>query len=221
MEIQGLDPVGTVYEYLGQVLCLRLGNVFIWQGYLVLFVVGAAVLRLYYLGSREGSFTELAVYPFYVGLVFFLLYPVEVRLTAPISPDPSGIGAAAGAASSPSIGVPRILAVLSSLMNALQRSLIQDVRGLVGPALREWERIAAVNDQARLLGPAAREDLGTYLKYCYWPSLAPDGSPEGDPWTLVPLAGLPVDDWLLGQFQAMTLQAPRRSALPGPVPCQL
>jgi hypothetical protein len=219
MEIVGLSPVGTVYEYLGHVLCLRLGTLLLWQGYFVLFVVGAALLRLYYLGSREGSFAELAVYPFTVGLILFLLYPVDVRLTAPRAPGPSVSGQPVGPGDAQTVQVPRLLAVTSSLMDALQRSLISDVRGRVGPALQEWARIAAVNQEARLFGPALKDDLGSYLKYCYWPSLTPDGSPQGDPWTLVPLSGLPVDDWLLGQYQSMALEAPRKSAPPGPVPC--
>ena len=83
MEIQGLTPIDTLYEFAGYAMSLKLGNYLIWNGYLLGFLLSAALVRLYYLGAREGSFKDLAVYPVYVLFIMFLVWPIEVALTAP------------------------------------------------------------------------------------------------------------------------------------------
>lgn len=55
MEIQGLTPVDTLYEFTGLSLGHRISEYLIWNGYFVGFVVAAALLRLYYVGARRGS----------------------------------------------------------------------------------------------------------------------------------------------------------------------
>jgi hypothetical protein len=224
MEIQGLTPVDTIYEFVGHMVGLRLSTYLIWQGYFVIFVLGAAFLRLYYLGSREGSYTELGVYPIYVLFVFFLLWPIPVALSAPRTMDPTQ-GAnepAGGMQSAESVNVPRILAYVTALTDALQQYLIRDLKSMVGNTMHEWSRIAALNEKTRFLGWDVRTDVRRYVQYCYWPAMTQDGHPLGDPWALVPLADLPIDDWLLARYQEINLQAPTSSTVytRGPIACQ-
>lgn len=218
MDIQGLTPVTTVYEYVGHTVGLRLGQYLIWNGYIVWFVMAAAFLRLYYLCSREGSFAELGIYPIYAFFMFFLLYPVDVALTAPSQAGAAGSAAAAGSAT---VRVPRILAYVSNITGVLQQYLIRDFKSLVGGSLHEWERIAAINEKTRIMDSGSRLDYQTYAKYCYWPAMLHEGHPEGDPWELVPLADLPVDAWLLAEFDATDLGAPRARSWGGgrPISC--
>lgn len=223
MEIQGLTPIDLVYEFLGHSVGLRLSTYLIWQGYFVVFVLGAAFLRLYYQGSREGSYTELGVYPVYVLFVFFLLWPIPVALTAPRTMDRTqGANDSAGVMqSAESVNVPRILAYVTALTDALQQYLIRDFKGMVGNTMHEWSRIAALNEKTRFMGWDVRNDVRRYVQYCYWPAMAQDGHPEGDPWTLVPLADLAVDNWLLARYQEINLQSPKSSTVytRGPIAC--
>jgi hypothetical protein len=197
------------------VVGLRLGTYLLWDGYIGLFVIGAAFLRLYYLGSREGSYLELAVYPLYAFFMFFLLYPIEVSLSAPRTPGGSP-GFGAGPKGAETIRIPRALAYVCALTDALQQSLIHDLAGSVGGTMREWERLAALNEKTRLMDLQSRRKLGIYLKYCYWPTLAQPGAPDGQPWDQVPLADLPIDPWLAGRYQEIGLSAPIDAQV---VPC--
>jgi len=216
MEIQGFTPVDTIYGYVGHTIGYRLSSYLIWQGFLVFFVVAAGFIRLYYTSSVKGSFAELGIYPLYVFFLLFFLYPIDVTLTAPRVPGAAGSDAMASAEK---VRVPRVLAYVCSLTDSLQQTLISEIRQNVGSTMREWERISAVNAKARLYGKVPRQDLSYYLKYCYWPTIAQDDAPKGDPWDLVPLARLPIDEWLLGKYQEINLLSPRTAASRYPVAC--
>ena len=248
MDIQGLTPIDTFYEYTGLRLGLRLSDTLLWNGYFVGFVIAGAILYLYYVGSRRGSYTDLAVYPLYVLVIAFLLWPVEVNLTGPggnVTTTDSGgnfVSAQQGLFWYPDVAteegqgqfatpnrlrVPRLLALVTSLTDSLQANMIRDVRKTVGFSAFEWLRVSAVNHNTRVLDPDLRHDLGVYLSSCYWPAMAlasggtgqgPDlvsdprrpettpgkAAPPGglDPWNVVPLSGLGVDEWLLEQYTA-------------------
>jgi hypothetical protein len=217
MEIQGLTPVDTIYSFVGYKVGLQLGSYLIWQGFLVFFVVAAGFIRLYYLSSRDGSFVDLGVYPLYVFFILFFLYPIEISLSAPRTPAQAPGGS--GAPSTETIQVPRVLAYFTALTDALQQRLIYDVRGMVGKTMREWERIAAVNEKARIMNVSLRKDLAIYVKSCYWPTLAQDGSPKGEPWDLIPLAALDVDEWLTAKYDEIQLSAPRTALSNQPIGC--
>jgi hypothetical protein len=219
VEIQGLTPVDTIYGFVGHTVGFRLGTYLIWEGFLVFFVVAAGFIRLYYLSSQKGSFAELGTYPLYVFFLLFLLYPIEVSLTAPRAPNQAQPGGAGAMANAEKLQVPRILAYVCSLSDALQQRLIGDVRGMVGNTLREWERLAAVNEKARIMNVTLRQDLAIYVKHCYWPTLAQDGSPKGEPWDLVPLAFLDIDEWLVAKYDEINLLAPRTALNNQPIPC--
>lgn len=217
MDIQGFTPISTVYEYVGHTVGLRLGTYLIWNGYIVWFVMAAAFLRLYYLSSQKGSFAELGAYPVYVFFMFFLLYPVEVSLTAPAQPGAAGAQGPTGAAT---VRVPRILAHVTALTGTLQQYLIRDFKSMVGGSLHEWERIAAINEKTRIMDTGDRREFQIYVQSCYWPAMTHEGHPEGDPWELVPLADLPIDAWLLEEYQRIQLEAPPRAWTRGqPVSC--
>jgi hypothetical protein len=218
MDIQGFTPVSTVYEYVGHTVGLRLGTYLIWNGYIVFFVMATAFLRLYYLSSLKGSFSELGVYPVYVFFMFFLLYPVEVSLTAPAQSAAAGTqGAGEGAAT---VRVPRVLAHVSVLTGTLQQYLIRDFKSLIGASLHEWERLAAINEKTRIMNTGVRTDLQAYARYCYWPTMAVEGHPEGDPWELVPMASLSIDGWLKLEYEKTALSAPQTKTWgPWPMPC--
>lgn len=246
MEIQGLTPIDTFYEYTGLRLGLRLSDTLLWNGYFVGFAIAGAILYLYYVGSRKGSYADLAVYPLYVLVIAFLLWPVEVNLTGPggdvTTTDANGnfVSAQDGLfwhpdvpteegqgllAEASRLRVPRILAFVTALTDSLQANMIRDVQKTVGFAAFEWLRISAVNHNTRIFDPDLRHDLGIYLSSCYWPALGLAGlgtgrgldlvsdprrpetapgavAPPGglDPWNVVPLAGLGVDEWLLAQY---------------------
>ncbi len=202
MDLQGLTPVDTLYEYAGHVLGLRLSEYLLWGGYFFWFVIAGAVLRLYYKGVREGSFVELGIYPVYVMVILILVSPIEVALGAP---EPTDGTAASGLKRS--VQVPRVLAIVSAITDRLQTSLIGDLKDVTGSSMREWERLAALAEKSRVQSPELRADLEAYAKYCYWPALVRDERPPGEPWDLVPLAGLPVDAWLLEKYPAMDLVA--------------
>lgn len=216
MEIQGFTPVDTIYGYVGHAIGFRLGSYLIWQGFLVFFVVAAGFIRLYYTSSLKGSFSELGAYPLTVFFILFFLYPIDVTMSAPQAP---GSGGALAMASAAKVQVPRVLAYVCSLTDALQQTLIGEIKQNVGSTMREWERISAVNAKARIYGKMTREDLAYYLNYCYWPMIAQDDAPKGDPWDLVPLARLPIDDWLLGKYQEINLSSPRMATSSSPIAC--
>lgn len=213
MEIQGFTPVDTIYGFVGHTIGFRLGSYLIWQGFLVFFVVAAGFIRLYYTSSVKGSFTELGIYPLYVFFLLFFLYPIDVTLSAPRAPGSDAM------ASAEKVRVPRVLAYVCSLTDSLQQTLISEIKQTVGSTMREWERISAVNAQARIYGKVTRQDLSYYLKYCYWPTIAQDDAPKGDPWDLVPLARLSIDEWLLGKYQEINLSSPRMAVSKYPIAC--
>src|SRR5579859_537424 len=216
MEIQGFTPIDTIYGYVGHAIGFRLGSYLIWQGFLVFFVVAAGFIRLYYTSSVKGSFTELGIYPLYVFFLLFFLYPIDVTLSAPRAPGATGSEAMASAEK---VQVPRALAYVCSLTDSLQQTLISEIKQNVGSTMREWERISAVNAKARIYGKATRQDLAYYLKSCYWPTIAQDDAPKGDSWDLVPLARLPIDEWLLGKYQEINLSSPRMAISKYPIAC--
>lgn len=222
MEIQGLTPIDTLYEFAGYAISLRLGRYLLWNGYILGFLLSAAILRLYYLGSREGSFKDLGIYPVYVLFVLFLLWPIDVALTAPkaqtggfleeTNPE-KGIfwdsvqGQDGGTVRPDTQKVPRILAYVSALAGALQRNLTSDVCDNMHGAMVQWKHVAAINSEARIFSRNLREDLGVYLKCCYYPALTEDKDPDPDPWKIVPLAGLPIDPWLSATYERMDLRS--------------
>ena len=216
MEIQGFTPVDTIYGFVGHSIGFRLGTYLIWQGFLVFFVVAAGFLRLYYDSSTKGSFVELGIYPLYVFFILFFLYPIDVTLTAPRSP---GSAPSDAMASAEKVQVPRVLAYVCALTDSFQQALIGEIRDNVGKTMREWERISAVNAKARIQDRNSRKDLAYYIKYCYWPTMAQDDSPKGDPWDLVPLAGLAIDEWLVGRYQDINLSSPRMAVSKYPIAC--
>lgn len=216
MELQGFTPVDTIYSYVGHTIGLRLSSYLLWQGFLVFFVVAAGFIRLYYTSSVKGSFVELGVYPLYVFFILFFLYPIQVTMSAPRAPGASGASAMATAEA---VQVPRVLAYVCAVTDSLQQTLIGEIRSNVGSTMREWERISAVNAKARIMGNATRQDLSCYLKYCFWPTMAQDDAPKGEAWDLVPLAGLPVDGWLLGKYQEINLSSPRTAVSRVPIAC--
>lgn len=222
MEIQGLTPIDTLYEFAAYAISLRLGKYLIWNGYLLGFLLAAAIVRLYYLGSREGSFKDLAVYPLYVLFMLFLSWPIDVALTAPRSQtsgfleetnpekgifwDPSQ-AQSGGLMRSDSQKVPRILAYVSALAGALQKNVTSDVCDDMHTAMYQWKHVAAINSETRIFNRPLREDLGVYLKCCYYPALTEDKARDPDPWKIVPFAGLPIDGWLTAAYQQMDLRA--------------
>lgn len=223
MEFQGLTPIDTIFEFSGLSMGHRLSEYLIWNGYFVGFVIAAALLRLYYVGSRKGSFTDMAVYPLYVLVIALLVWPVEVQVSAPGSEtyysDSSGRGLTGkdGLYWSPDVGsvegqetlarpktvpVPRLLAVVMTIVDGLQQSLVRDLDRTHFDSSFSWLRVAAINQKSRLLDLDLRHDFGLYLNFCYWPALAESKMRDGRPWDDVPLAGLPIDAWLQGQFEA-------------------
>jgi hypothetical protein len=222
VEIQGLTPIDTLYEFAGYAMSLTLGKYLIWNGYLLGFLLAAAVVRLYHQGAREGSFTDLAVYPVYVLFILFLMWPIEVSLTAPLAQtgtfleetnpengilwDPSA-GVGGGLVRPDTQQVPRVLAYVSALAGAFQRNMTSDICDGMHGAMFEWKHIAAINSNTRIFSRSLREDLGVYLKCCYYPALIQDKNRDPDPWKIVPFAQLPIDDWLLSTYQAMNLSA--------------
>jgi hypothetical protein len=222
MEIQGLTPIDTLYEFMGYTISLRLGKYLLWNGYILGFLLAAAVVRLYYVGSREGSFKDLAVYPLYVLFMLFLIWPIDVALTAPRSQssgfleetnpengmfwDPAE-GTGGGQVRPDTLKVPRILAYVSALVGSLQKNLVSDICDDMHTAMYQWKHVAAINTNARFFDRSLREDLGVYLKCCYYPALTTDKNRDPDPWKIVPFAGLPIDSWLTAAYQQMDLRA--------------
>ncbi len=221
MEIQGLTPIDTLYEYAGHSIGFRLSEYMIWNGYFVGLVVVGALLRLYYVGSRKGSYTDMAVYPLYVLVIALLLWPVEVSVSAPGSetyvddgkgwhlsgrqgifwyPDFTTIEQQQALAKPHTVRVPRVLAYVSAIVDALQHALVHDVDRNLFDATFRWLNVAAINQNSRILDLDLRRDFGLYLSYCYWPAIAEHRSEDADPWQSVPLAGLSVDEWLAGLY---------------------
>lgn len=220
MEIQGLTPIDTLYEFAAYSVSLQIGKYLIWSGYLVGFVLSAALVRLYYAGCREGSFKDLAAYPIYVLFIFFLLWPIDVSLTAPTGPsadfleekgvftDPSDPGYASEVPVRPeTLRVPRVLAYVSALVGSLQKNLVSDICDEMHSAMYQWKHVAAINTNTRVFTPPLREDLGVYLKCCYYPALTSATERDADPWKNVPFAGLLIDGQLLGAYDQMNLLA--------------
>jgi len=222
MEIQGLTPIDSLYEFLGYTISLRLGQYLLWNGYILGFLLSAAVVRLYYVGSREGSFKDLAVYPLYVLFMLFLSWPIDVALTAPHSQtsgfleetnpengmfwDPAE-GMGGGAVRPDTLKVPRLLAYVGGLVGSLQTNLVGDICDDMHGAMYQWKHVAAINSNARFFDRSLREDLGVYLKCCYYPALTTDPNRDPDPWKIVPFAGLPIDPWLTATYQKMDLRS--------------
>jgi hypothetical protein len=222
VEIQGLTPIDTLYEFMGYTISLRLGNYLLWNGYVLGFLLAAALVRLYYVGSREGSFKDLAVYPLYVLFMLFLSWPIEVALTAPRSQtsgfleetnpengmfwDPAE-GMGGGVVRPDTLKVPRLLAYVGALVGSLEKNLVGDICDDMHGAMYQWKHVAAINSNARFFDRTLREDLGVYLKCCYYPALTTDRNRDPDPWKIVPFAGLPIDSWLLGTYRQMDLRA--------------
>lgn len=221
MEIQGLTPVDTLYEYAGYAIGGRLSEYLLWNGYFVAFVVAAALLRLYYAGSRKGTYVEMAVYPLYVLTIAGLLWPIEVAVSAPGSetyaddgrggrvtagegvfwyPDVATEEGQAALGKPKTLEVPRILALTHALADALQHAFVEDVGRTLLHAGFQWLRVAAIAEKSRILDLELRRDFGLYLASCYWPAMAADPR-EADPWQSVPLSGLPVDERLLGLYR--------------------
>lgn len=225
MEIRGLTPVDTLYEYSGHSIGLVFGNYLLWSGYVLAFVVAAAVVRLYYVGSLRGTYADLATYPVYILILLLLLWPIELELAGPGSRTvvPDGKGGFASAregifwlpdvttvegqerlAERHTVRVPRILAFAGALADALQGALIEDLGRGVYFSNFEWLRISEVNERSRILDPDLRHDVGVYLAHCYWPAVAARPEREDErPWDLVPLAGLGIDGWLLGEYERL------------------
>jgi len=224
MEISGLSPVDTLYEFSGHSIGLVFGNYLIWSGYFLGFVVAGAILRLYYVGSLKGTYTDLAIYPLYVLIISMLLWPIEVQLSAPGSTTtlPNGNGGFISGrqgifwypdvtteegqetfAGNHKVRVPRLLAFSSALIDALQGALISDIQRGVYFSNFEWLRITEINQKSRILDPDLRHDVGIYLAHCYWPAIAAWKSEDARPWEVVPLAGQGIDEWLLKQYETM------------------
>ncbi len=224
MELSGISPVDTLYEFSGHSIGFVLGKYLIWSGYFLGFVVAAAILRLYYVGSLKGSYTDLAIYPVYVLIISMLLWPIEVELSAPGStttiptsdggfvsarqgvfwyPDVKTEEGQESLAGSHKVRVPRLLALSGALIDALQGALISDIQRGVYFSNFEWLRITEINQKSRILDPDLRHDLGVYLAHCYWPAIAAWKSEDARPWEIVPLAGQGIDDWLTKQYDAM------------------
>ncbi|HLY10357.1 MAG TPA: conjugal transfer protein TraG N-terminal domain-containing protein [Planctomycetota bacterium] len=220
MEIQGLTPIDSLYEFAAYAVSLQIGKYLIWSGYLVGFVLSAALVRLYYAGAREGSYQDLAAYPLYVLVLFFLLWPIEVSLTAPapgaadfleeqgVFADPGVPGSGSGGPARPeTLRVPRLLAYVSALVGSLQTNLVSDICDAMHSAMYQWKHIAAINANTRIFSRPLREDLAVYLKCCYYPALTQGADRESDPWKTVPFAGLPIDAALLGAYGQVNLLA--------------
>lgn len=224
MELSGISPVDTLYEFSGHSIGFVLGKYLIWSGYFLGFVVAAAILRLYYVGSLKGSYTDLAIYPVYVLIISMLLWPIEVELSAPGStttiptsdggfvsarqgvfwyPDVKTEEGQESQVGSHKVRVPRLLALSGALIDALQGALISDIQRGVYFSNFEWLRITEINQKSRILDPDLRHDLGVYLAHCYWPAIAAWKSEDARPWEIVPLAGQGIDDWLTKQYDAM------------------
>jgi hypothetical protein len=222
MEIQGLTPIDSLYEFMGYTISLRLGTYLLWNGYILGFLLSAALVRLYYVGSREGSFKDLAVYPLYVLFMLFLVWPIDVALTAPRSQssdfleetnpengifwDPSE-GTGGGVVRPDTLKVPRLLAYVGALASSFQKNVVSDICDDMHGAMYQWKHVAAINANARFFNRSLREDLGVYLKCCYYPALTTDPNRDPDPWKIVPFADLPIDAWLTATYQKMDLRS--------------
>jgi hypothetical protein len=220
MGLQGLTPIDTLYEFTGYSVSLQIGKYLLWNGYFLGFLFSGALLRLYFQGSREGSYRELAIYPLYVLFIFFLVWPIEVSYTAPMSGadtslEEAGVFADGGSASTlagpltrpETLQVPRILAWVSSVVGSLQKNLTSDICDETHASMYQWKHIAAINSNTRIFGQALRQDLGVYLKCCYYPALTQERPPEMDPWKNVPLVGLPIDAELRAAYSRLGLRA--------------
>lgn len=211
MEIQGLTPIDTLYEYTGYSISLQIGRYLIWSGYIVGFVLAVAILRLYYQGSREGTFKDLAIYPVYVLFIFFLVTPIPVSLTAPQPRNAPFLeettSASASIAQPSTLEVPRILAYVGAVMGSLQTNMVSDICDDMHSAMYQWKHIASINSNTRIFNANLRDDLGVYLKCCYTPAMAQFQTQAQDPWQTVPLAGLGIDSWLSGIYVQQNFQA--------------
>ena len=219
MEIQGLTPIDTLYEFTAYSVSLHVGKYLIWSGYLVGFVLSVALLRLYYTGCREGTFKDLAAYPVYVLFILFLLWPIEVALTAPVDQsgdfleekgvfaDPADPDYASEKSFRPqTLRVPRLLAYVGALLGSLQRNLVSDICDEMHSSMYQWKHVAAINSNTRVFSQPLREDLGVYLKCCYYPALtAGPPAAEADAWKSVPFSGLLIDGQLLAAYDQMKL----------------
>ncbi len=245
MEIQGLTPIDTLYEFNGLALGYRLSQYLIWSGYFVGLLIAGALLRLYYVGCRKGTFVDMAVYPIYVLVIGLLLWPIEVTVSAPGSetlvddgrgghvtgangifwyPDVGTVEGQEILSGGKKIEVPRVLAIVSAITDALQESLVKDLDRTLFDASFTWLRVAAVNQNSRILDLDLRRDLGFYLSYCYWPAKVQLDAEKSQPWQTVPLAGLPIDEWLLGEYAAfpnnyLVFERTVTFGDKGPVPC--
>ena len=221
MEIRGLTPIDTLYEFAGYSIGYRLSEYIIWNWYFPTILIGAALLRLFYMGYRKQSFADLVIYPLYVIFIAFLVWPIEVKVTAPggtathaeegIVWDP-GLESAWKQVTNEraeTIRAPRILAVVHSITDNLVRHVVYDMEPQFMVAAFVWQRVAAINEKARILEPGLHEDFHDYLEYCYWPGMSTIG---GAGWWNVPL--LEPDEFLNVYKDEVKYRVIRREAYP-------
>ena len=197
MDIQGATPVDTLYEFAGYAVGNRLSQYLLWTGYLPALLIGAALLRLLYLGYQKEIFFDLVSYPVYVLFITFLVWPVDVGLTpqgpwgkTPLVSDAnSGLPGSSGEnpVANPkdgSLQVPRVLAAVHSLADIFVNQTVYDMEPNFREAAFAWQRVAAVNQESRIFDLDLRERFTNYLEQCYKPAIA---SGEAAGWTNLPL----------------------------------
>jgi hypothetical protein len=197
MDLHGATPVDTLYEFAGYAIGNRLAQYILWAGILPALLIGAALLRLLYLGYQKDAFFDLAAYPLYVLFITFLVWPVDVGLTPQgpgggtplVSPTNPSVPAASADdpavdAGSGSLKVPRLLAVVHTLADLIVGQAVFDMEPNFKEAAFAWQRVAAVNQESRIFDVDLRERFTNYLEYCYQPAVA-QGESAG--WNNLPL----------------------------------
>jgi hypothetical protein len=201
MELHGSTPVDTLYEFAGYAIGNRLSQVVLWTGVLPTLLIGAALLRLLYLGYQKESFFDLVAYPLYVLFITFLVWPVDVALT-PQGPwgstplvsatNPSVPGASNDSPAvdprTGSLKVPRVLAVVHTLTDLIVGQAVFDMEPNFKEAAFAWQRVAAVNEECRIFDVDLRDRFYDYFEYCYKPAIASGESPG---WSNLPLLEAP------------------------------
>jgi hypothetical protein len=231
MEIRGLTPVDTLYEFAGYAIGDRFSQYLIWTWILPTLVIAAALLRLYYQGYQRRNFMELAAYPLYVLFVLFLVSPMEIAVTGPGGSAPGAERGMIWDARSSSaaqmvtleeprtVQAPRVVGVVHAVADALVGSLVRDMESEFSSAAFAWQRVAAINHTARILDPVLRREFETYLDHCYWPGMSEAG---GAGWWNVPL--LEPDVWLgvFDKTESYTAYRPNGDlyGFPAVVPCR-
>ncbi len=191
MELDGgLTPIDTLYEWSGLVLAERFADTLLWSRLLVVILIAAALLRLFYLAQKKESYFDLVAYPVYLAFMLFLVAPVTVtvrpknavynRLWDEVNEAQVTWG---GDSRSESLGreafqvrVPRIIGLTHRITDSLVRHFSSGLKSDVGYTLFRWQAVVASLKQASILEPELSGRFHAFLRSCYWPAHAARGT---------------------------------------------